>query len=116
MNKLLAILALCPMAASAATWTYDGQATGGGSTAAPEPAMTETNASTGSMSMAPTAGPAPANAPANSTTMSKVREVNGEPERIMEGVGDPPITRWQYPGYVVYFEYDKVIISVAGRW
>ncbi|WP_425054387.1 phosphodiesterase [Pseudomonas abyssi] len=36
----------------------------------------------------------------------------GEPSRRHAAVGQPPITRWDYPGFSVYFEYDKVIDSV----
>ena len=28
-------------------------------------------------------------------------------------VGKPPISRWEYPGFVVYFEHDHVIHSVV---
>jgi hypothetical protein len=28
-------------------------------------------------------------------------------------VGDPPITRWEYPGFVVYFEHHLVVHTVA---
>jgi hypothetical protein len=27
-------------------------------------------------------------------------------------IGDPPITRWEYPSFVVYFEYSNVIHAV----
>jgi len=47
--------------------------------------------------------------------MDKVRASFGEPDKIVSAVGDPPITRWQYPEYVVYFEYDRVITSVGGH-
>jgi hypothetical protein len=30
-------------------------------------------------------------------------------------VGQPPITRWDYASYSVYFEYDRVIDSVRHR-
>jgi hypothetical protein len=28
-------------------------------------------------------------------------------------VGQPPIERWEYPGFIVYFEYRNVLHSVA---
>lgn len=106
MNKIIALLLLCPLTAVAAEWSYDGQA-------APA-ASTETGLSTTSMSASPAS--LPPQAPTNNMTMAMVREATGEPEIAMDAVGEPPITRWQYPEYVVYFEHDRVIISVAGRW
>ena len=112
MRQFIAILLLCPLAASAAEWRYDGQQAGG-STAA-EAASAESQSATTGMSVS--AGPAPTDAPTNNMTMSQVRSVKGDPDSMFEPVGEPPITRWQYPGYVVYFEHDRVITSVAGRW
>jgi hypothetical protein len=39
----------------------------------------------------------------------------GTPESRVSPVGDPPITRWEYSNFVVFFEYDKVIHSVTKR-
>lgn len=113
MNRILALLLLsCPLAAAAAEWSYDGQPPPDGSDGG---AMTvETKASGGSMMVS--VGPAPVDAPRGSMTMEEVRAAKGDPDSILEPVGDPPITRWQYPGYVVYFEHDRVITSVAGNW
>jgi hypothetical protein len=47
--------------------------------------------------------------------MDQVREAYGEPQEIMPPVGDPPISRWLYDGYTVYFEYSYVIQSVPSR-
>lgn len=41
-----------------------------------------------------------------------VKQRFGEPVEVYAPVGDPPITRWGYPGYSVYFEYDRVITTV----
>jgi hypothetical protein len=30
-------------------------------------------------------------------------------------VGKPPISRWEYPGFIVYFESDHVIHSVVAN-
>jgi hypothetical protein len=30
-------------------------------------------------------------------------------------VGDPPITRWDYDGWSVYFEYDLVLFTVLHK-
>lgn len=51
--------------------------------------------------------------PANGATMSQVRQRFGPPESEQPPVGDPPITRWRYSGYTVYFERDLVITSVS---
>ncbi len=50
--------------------------------------------------------------PQNGMTMRMVEKWFGAPERKIPPVGNPPITRWEYPEYTVYFEYDKVITSV----
>lgn len=45
--------------------------------------------------------------------MDKVRAEFGEPAQEHPAVGDPPITRWDYGHYSVFFEYDKVLHSVV---
>ncbi len=50
--------------------------------------------------------------PQNGMTMKMVEKWFGAPSRKLPPVGDPPITRWEYPEYTVYFEYDRVITSV----
>jgi len=49
------------------------------------------------------------------TSMQKVRADCGEPQKILSARGNPPITRWIYPQYTVYFENNKVIKSVVPR-
>ncbi len=51
--------------------------------------------------------------PTNPMTMDKVRGEYGSPELERPAVGEPPITRWEYDGYTVYFEHQLVITSVA---
>jgi hypothetical protein len=53
--------------------------------------------------------------PARGMTMDKVQARFGAPSQKLAAVGQPPITRWEYPAYVVYFEYDHVIHSVVKR-
>ncbi|HEY5791408.1 MAG TPA: hypothetical protein VIX81_12330 [Gammaproteobacteria bacterium] len=53
--------------------------------------------------------------PGNGLTMDQVVAQFGEPQQKSSPVGDPPITRWAYEGYTVYFEHDKVLHSVIGR-
>ena len=37
----------------------------------------------------------------------------GEPVGIQGPVGDPAISRWEYPEFYVYFEWDKVLHIVS---
>ncbi|MDX1696329.1 MAG: hypothetical protein R3208_21365 [Ketobacteraceae bacterium] len=43
---------------------------------------------------------------------SQVAQRYGEPASRKAPVGDPPISRWVYNGYTVYFEKDYVIHAV----
>jgi hypothetical protein len=54
-----------------------------------------------------------AHRPSRGLTMEKVEAKYGAPARKVAPVGQPPIERWEYPGFTVYFEYRKVIHSVA---
>ncbi len=64
---------------------------------------------------------APANAPGalprptRGMTMNKVRAEFGEPTKANPWVGDPPITRWDYPKYSVFFEHQYVLDTVIHR-
>jgi hypothetical protein len=51
--------------------------------------------------------------PSRGMTMDKVEARFGAPANRVSPVGDPPITRWEYPGFVVYFEHQHVIHTVA---
>lgn len=53
--------------------------------------------------------------PRSGLSMSSVREKFGEPIRVRDPVGVPPITRWDYPAYTVYFEHRHVINVVVHR-
>lgn len=50
--------------------------------------------------------------PKAGVSMDKVRQRYGQPERVVNAVGEPPITRWYYPEFTVYFEFDKVVHAV----
>lgn len=50
--------------------------------------------------------------PRNSLSMDAVESRYGQPQEKRAPVGDPPITRWLYDDYSVYFEYQLVIESV----
>lgn len=51
--------------------------------------------------------------PTNAMTMSEVAHKFGPPVKKLPAVGNPPITRWIYPKYTVYFEKNLVIYSVV---
>ncbi|HEY8521223.1 MAG TPA: hypothetical protein VIN61_14170 [Gammaproteobacteria bacterium] len=53
--------------------------------------------------------------PARGMTMQRVEARFGTPDARSGPVGDPPITRWDYPGFSVYFEYEHVIHAVVRR-
>ncbi|GAB3685861.1 hypothetical protein [Salinisphaera aquimarina] len=65
------------------------------------------------------AAPAPETAPdaaprtpPRGMTMNHVLAGYGPPVTRHTPVGDPPITRWDYPGYRLYFEFDHVLHAV----
>ncbi|MBS3743520.1 MAG: hypothetical protein KGY48_04105 [Wenzhouxiangellaceae bacterium] len=53
--------------------------------------------------------------PANGLTKSEVEQRYGTPNTRRAPVGEPPIARWVYDEYSVYFEHDLVIESVLHR-
>jgi hypothetical protein len=53
--------------------------------------------------------------PTRGMTQANVEARYGAPASVKAPVGDPPITRWEYTNFVVYFEYDKVIHAVRKR-
>lgn len=57
--------------------------------------------------------PAPVNPPARGIDMNKVEAQFGAPTERHAAIGNPPITRWDYPGFSVFFEYQHVIHSVV---
>ena len=50
--------------------------------------------------------------PENGLSKTDVESKFGAPRQKQGPVGDPPISRWDYEGYSVYFEYDLVLFSV----
>ncbi len=52
-------------------------------------------------------------APARGMTMAQVASKFGDPLTKVAAVGAPPISRWEYSGFVVYFERDHVIHAVV---
>lgn len=64
-------------------------------------------------------------APANTTggvlratrgmSMTQVEQRFGAPVSKVAAIGEPPIARWVYPGFTVYFEHHLVLTSVINR-
>jgi hypothetical protein len=53
--------------------------------------------------------------PLRGTTQAQVEAKYGSPAAKKAAVGDPPISRWDYPDFTVYFEHDRVIHAVLKR-
>jgi hypothetical protein len=53
--------------------------------------------------------------PVNGMSMDTVLQKFGEPAKKIPAVGEPPITRWVYEKFTVYFEYKTVIHAVVNR-
>lgn len=53
--------------------------------------------------------------PKSGISMTQVEQKFGAPAKQVPQVGDPPITRWVYDRFTVYFENDRVIHSVVHR-
>ena len=61
------------------------------------------------------AAPSASERPRSGQSKEQVEARFGQPTRMTAAVGDPPISRWEYPAFVVYFEYDHVIHAVPRR-
>lgn len=53
--------------------------------------------------------------PARGSSMSSVEARFGAPATRHAAVGDPPIARWDYAQFSVFFEHDKVLHAVVIR-
>jgi len=51
--------------------------------------------------------------PKRGMSMKTVASTWGQPSAKRNAIGEPPITRWEYSSFVVYFEYSHVIHAVA---
>jgi hypothetical protein len=58
---------------------------------------------------------ATAESPHRGSTMAQVEGRYGAPTNRHAAVGNPPITRWDYPQFSVYFENDRVLHAVLVR-
>ena len=53
--------------------------------------------------------------PSQGMTQERVEAKFGQPKSRVAAVGEPPISRWEYQDFVVFFEYDRVIHAVTRR-
>ncbi len=53
--------------------------------------------------------------PNRGMSMDTVATKWGEPAAKKAAIGEPPISRWEYSTFVVYFEYGNVIHAVTKR-
>ncbi len=53
--------------------------------------------------------------PVRTMSMDEVETQFGQPLKIFDAVGSPPITRWEYEKFIVHFEYQYVIDSVVKK-
>ncbi len=53
--------------------------------------------------------------PQRGEKMPAVEARFGKPDSVQGPVGEPPITRWDYPRFSVFFEYDTVLDTVIHR-
>lgn len=51
--------------------------------------------------------------PKKGSSKSQVKRKFGEPNSVSGPVGQPPISKWQYSGFTVYFEYNHVVHAVV---
>jgi hypothetical protein len=73
------------------------------------PAVSETLAIDGQVAIKP----AGIETPQRGSTMTAVEQKFGAPANKSSSVGNPPITKWFYPHFVVVFENDKVLHAVV---
>jgi hypothetical protein len=52
-------------------------------------------------------------APTRGMSMQQVESRFGAPGHKVAAVGKPPISRWEYSAFIVYFEYEHVVHSVV---
>jgi hypothetical protein len=51
--------------------------------------------------------------PSRGMPMERVKDRFGKPSKIHPPIGNPPITRWDYADYSVFFEYRHVLTAVV---
>ena len=50
--------------------------------------------------------------PPHGESRAAVKARYGDPLKWTQAVGEPPISRWEYPDFSVYFEHDHVVHAV----
>ena len=101
-------------AASTASQPAAAEATVAAPAAAP---ASSTAPATASATIPVQASPGPS-IPSRGMNMANVEHIFGAPQEKLPAIPDPgtklhpPITRWVYPDYVVYFEYNYVVHTV----
>jgi len=53
--------------------------------------------------------------PKNGMKMQRVKEIFGPPNQALKPVGRPPIIRWIYDDFTIYFENNIVINTVVNK-
>ena len=53
--------------------------------------------------------------PRRGMSMDSVEARFGAPSSRIGAVGEPPISRWEYPGFIVYFEHEHVVHAAVRR-
>ncbi len=53
--------------------------------------------------------------PKNRMKMQRVKDIFGAPKQALKAVGRPPIIRWIYDDFTVYFENNIVINTVVNK-
>lgn len=71
-------------------------------------------ANNGSLSIAQQ-GDVSISAPLNGQEKQRVESNYGTPLQKISAVGEPPISKWVYQDFTVYFEYDLVLHAVLHR-
>lgn len=59
--------------------------------------------------------PAGVERPRQGMTMQQVEKHFGKAQETRTPVGDPPITRWLYQDFTVFFEHDRVVHATVIR-
>ncbi len=54
-------------------------------------------------------------APQHGLSMTDVRQQFGDPASTLPAVGEPPISRWEYTDFSVFFENDLALHTVIHR-
>ena len=73
------------------------------------PVFSETLAIDGQVAIKPSS----VETPQRGSSMEAVEARFGAPSNKSSPVGNPPITKWFYPNFVVVFEHDKVLHAVV---